>query len=199
MLIALVVSTGFAQTDDYEKNEFYVGYSNNQIDYPARRTFHGIEGSYTRNVSRFFGVRADFSFARNNGKLYGSLTDPVTSTYNFQQTYKSSISNFLGGIQIKDNSSKKRFKPFAYALGGVAVNRRSFEDVSCISQNCPAIIPIVNFSGQNTGVAGAFGAGLDIKAGKHIDLRAIQIDYNPIYSNGRVNNNFRIGFGLVFH
>src|SRR6476661_4155694 len=165
MLIALAISTGFAQTDDFEKNEFYVGYSNNQIDYPAGRALHGIEGSYTRNVSRFFGVRVDFSFARNSERLNGSLTDPVTGTYNFQQTYKRSISNFLGGIQIKDNSSKKRFKPFAYALGGVAVNRRSFGDVSCSSQNCPAIVPIVNFSGQNAGLAGAFGAGLDIKTG----------------------------------
>lgn len=205
--LAVVLSVGvFAQTtaiEDYNKNEFYVGYSNQQVGNANRSTFNGVEGSYTRNVSRYFGIRGTISYAKNDRTLAGTLTDPVTGPYNFQQTNRRSVYNFLGGVQIRDNASKKRFKPFAFALGGGAHNRNRFENLACVSTNtppnCPATTPVVNnqtFS--DTGIAGAFGGGLDIKINDRIDFRAIQVDYNPIYSNSRVDNNFRFGVGIVF-
>jgi hypothetical protein len=53
-------------------------------------------------------------------------------------------------------------------------------------------------SGSETGLAGAFGGGLDIKLNDHIDFRLIQVDYNPIKFNGGVQQNVRIGIGFVF-
>ena len=43
----------------------------------------------------------------------------------------------------------------------------------------------------------AVGGGLDIKINEKIDLRAIQVDYAPIFS-GFLQNNIRFGVGLVF-
>jgi hypothetical protein len=184
---------------DYNKNEFFIGYSNQQVDSFGRNSFHGVQGAYTRNISRWFGIRADISYARKSQTFVGTLNDPVNGSYNFIQDSNRSVANFLGGVQIKDNASTKRFKPFGYALGGVAVNTSEFKDLACASSNCPASIPVVNnFRFTDTGIAGAFGGGLDIRVTRRIDFRAIQFDYNPIYSDSRVDNNFRIGIGIVF-
>jgi opacity protein-like surface antigen len=185
--------------ENYRKNEFYVGYSNQQVDTFGRTTFHGVQGAYVRNINRLFGIRADVSYARRDTTLQGSLPNPAGGTYDFQQDYNSSIAQFLGGVQIKDNATTKRFKPFAFALGGVAVNRVEFKNLACTSGTCPPTIPIFNNAKfTDTGLAGSFGGGLDIKVTRKIDFRAFQIDYNPIYSDSRVDNNFRIGIGFVF-
>lgn len=193
-----------AQTaEEYNKNEFYVGYSNQQVGSVARSTFNGVEGSYTRNVSRYFGIRSTLSFAKDNRTLQGSVLNPEGGTYNFRQDNNRSVYNFLAGVQVKDNASTKRLKPFGYALGGVAHNRNTFKNLACVSSssspsNCPSTPPIFdNVTFSDTGLAGAFGGGLDIKINDRIDFRAIQADYNPIYSNSRVNNNFRFSVGIV--
>jgi hypothetical protein len=197
-LFTFVISAQ-TSTDDYSKNEFFVGLSHQRVDVGGGQSVNGFEGSYTRNVSRYFGIRGDFSFARNYETLRGTFPSPAVGSYDYKVINNRAVYNFLSGIQIKDNASTKRFKPFGYALGGVAVNRSSLKNVFCASANCPAPIPIVGITYNDKGLAGAFGGGLDIKLTKRIDLRAIQADYNPIYSNGRVNNNFRIGIGVVFH
>jgi hypothetical protein len=51
---------------------------------------------------------------------------------------------------------------------------------------------------NETGFGGAFGGGLDIKINDRIDFRAIQVDYNPVYTNRSFDNNVRIGVGIVF-
>jgi hypothetical protein len=185
-------------SNGYSKNEFYLGYSNQQVGNSNRSAFQGFQGAYVRNVSRWFGIRGDFSYAKDNRTLHGSFADSTGAVYSFQQTNARSVINVLGGVQIKDNASTKRFKPFAFALGGVAVNRTSYKDFACSSATCPSTLPLANFSYRDTGLAGSFGGGLDIRVNKRVDFRAIQIDYNPIYSNSRVDNNFRIGVGFVF-
>ena len=205
MLVAVCLTITSAQsqpsgTDDYHKNEFYVGYSNNQVDDGVHRGIHGLEGSYTRNFSRFFGVRADVSHAMKKDEVNGQAFDPVNGTYNFTQDYRRSVTNVLAGVQVKDNSTETRFKPFGYALAGVAHNRSSYRNFNCTSGNCPANGPaLFEFRSSDTGFAAALGGGLDIKLSRRFDLRAIQVDYNPIYSNSRMDNNFRIGVGIVFH
>lgn len=191
--------TSIDTTTTYKKNEFYVGYSNQQVDTFGRSMFHGVQGAYVRNVSRWFGIRGDISYARKDNTIRGALPNPAGGTYEFQQDFKRSVANFLGGVQIKDNASTKRFKPFAFALGGVAVNTTRLSNLACTSGNCPTGIPIFNNAKfTDTGIAGSFGGGLDIKINDRIDFRAIQFDYNPVYSNTRVDNNFRFGIGFVF-
>jgi hypothetical protein len=44
----------------------------------------------------------------------------------------------------------------------------------------------------------AFGGGLDVHAGEHVDIRAIQIDYLPTFFNGKRQDNIRASAGVKF-
>lgn len=207
--LTIVLSGGvFAQTgsDEYNRNEFFAGYSNQQVGNGNRRTFNGFEASYVRNVHRYFGIKADFSAAYKNENftapvIVEEIVTGTTTTFRLADVnadYRRSVYNFLGGVQFKDNASKSRVKPFAHALVGVAHNRSSRKNAGCVA-NCTSVnLNTLNFNRSDTGFGGAFGGGLDVKINDRIDFRAIQVDYNPIYSNSRVDNNFRFGIGFVF-
>ena len=190
-----------AQTsgDEYKKNEFYGGYSNQQLDEGSYRTANGFEFAYTRNIHRYFGLKGSVSGAYGSNDFSGTFTDPTTNgTYSYRVKTNTSVYNFLGGVQVKNNASKGRFKPFAHALGGVAVTRNKF-NTTCTSGSCPGFIfglDTVTFS--DTHFAGALGGGLDIKINNRLDFRAIQVDYNPIFrGGGSWDHNIRFGVGFV--
>lgn len=204
LCLTIAFSAGVAaQTDnnnsggEYKKNEFFVGYSNQQVrDGGERRTFHGVEGSYTRNFQRYFGIKADVAGAFRNDDFTITGTEPPPGNFTLNVRNKTQRYTFMGGIQIKDNATKARFKPFAHALAGIAVTR-STTNLNCLNGSCP-VSPILNFNSTDVGFSGAFGGGLDIRINEKFDFRAIQIDYNPIYSDSRVENNVRFGIGIVF-
>lgn len=188
-------------SNDYHKNEVSAGYSHQFFHVPSRDDLIGFDVSVVHNLSRFFGVKGDFSagfrrrtatFAINNGT--GIVTSPQFEVNN-------SLYNLLGGIQIKDNRNEgSRFRPFAHALVGFAAFR-SKSDLSALSSTFCAQNNIVcsNTRSTSSGIAAAFGGGLDIRASKRISIRAIQVDYNPTHTNGYTQNNIRVGVGLVFH
>jgi hypothetical protein len=191
----------FAQTntDEYKKNEYYVGYSNQQIDGGSYRTLNGVEGAYVRNVHRYFGIKADASFGYRRDSFNFSTSDPINGNYSYTGKYSTSVYNFLGGVQVKNNASKARFKPFAHALAGVAVRRFNNKPLICTAGNCPTFI--LNANGgtfTSTNFALAVGGGLDIKINDKIDFRAIQVDYNPVFGLGSRQDNVRFGIGFVF-
>ena len=198
------------QSADIKKGEFYVGYSNGQIDtgvdsgssinafFRDRANFNGFEASGVYNLGRFFGVKGDFSAhfqSRRLNEVFPGTTGPVTvNTRNTNSLY-----NFLGGVQVKDNSNSGRWKPFAHALIGAANERSKFTELTCTTATgttCPT--GFTNETVSNTGWAGAIGGGLDIRISDHFQIRAIQIDYNPVRIGGFTNNNARIGAGIVF-
>lgn len=197
--LTLLLSVGiFAQnsSDDYNRNEFYAGYSNHQVNDFGRQTFNGFEVSVVRNFHRYFGVKGDFSATFRNRDFTVPVSN-LTSTSTVRLENNRSVYNFLGGIQIKDNASTARLKPFAHALVGVAHNRNRTKNITCLS-NCTSLtVPVIPFTTSDTGFGGAFGGGLDIKINDKFDFRAIQVDYNPVYSDSRVNNNVRFGIGIV--
>lgn len=191
--LAIISSVcALAQTgEDFNRNEFFVGYSNQQVERGERDTFHGFEGSYVRNVSRYFGIKADVSGAyRNDDFETRFTTSPPTTTTTVRTEFKNSLYNFLGGVQVKDNASEARFKPFGHALAGVAHSR------SKISSS-PTLSGPRNFTFSDTGFAAALGGGLDVKINDRFDFRVVQVDYNPIYSESRFSNNVRFSIGLV--
>ena len=203
--IILACASIAAAQSDYKKFEFFGGFSHNRVDTgvgdeePAlgdivneREGFNGFEVSATGNLSRYIGLKGDFSghFKNRNLQIPGLPGSSVD--------IDSRLFNFLGGVQIKDNSTEGTFKPFAHALAGVAHARNSveFNDVVCI-----AIVPspCSPFTENETGFAAAFGGGLDIRASDRISIRAIQVDYNPTRLFDSTQHNFRIGVGIVFH
>ena len=73
----------FAQTDsdEYKKNEYYVGYSNQSNEYVGRRQpLNGFEAAYVRNVHRYFGIKADVSAAYKRDSFNFSFTDTANNT-----------------------------------------------------------------------------------------------------------------------
>jgi outer membrane protein with beta-barrel domain len=210
LMMALVIvacaSIAAAQSD-YKRFEFFGGYSHNRIDtgigdddpdladvIDEREGFNGFNASATGNLSRYFGLKVDVS------GHYKSRTIPIftIASATGNADLNSSLYNFLGGVQIKDNSTESTFKPFAHALAGVAHarNRLDFTGgcVTIVPSPCPA-----DFTDTDTGFAAALGGGLDIRASKSIDIRVIQVDYNPTRLFDSTQHNFRIGVGVVFH
>jgi len=206
MIILACASIAAAQSDDYKKFEFFGGYSHNRIDtgigdddpslrdiINEREGFHGFNTSVTGNVSRYFGFKFDLS------GHYKNKTFPVLPSSSATIDFNSRIYNFLGGVQVKDNSSESKFKPFAHALVGAAHarNRVNFSADVCIAISPSPCPP--DFTETETGFAGAFGGGIDIRASNRVDIRVIQFDYNPTRLFDRTQHNFRVGVGIVFH
>jgi len=203
-LTILASVCAFAQTD-YKKSEFFIGYSNGQVDTGAnsgngvddffddRVSFHGFNASGVVNVNRYVGITGDVSGTYRTDNFSFSVTSgTTTNTVAFKA--KSSLYNVLGGVQIKDNASTARFKPFAYALAGVGHGRTKVSNVTCpASVDCSDLI-----SDSETGLAGAFGGGLDIRVNDKIDFRVLKVDYNPIRFDSGTQHNVRIGVGVVF-
>jgi len=120
-------------------------------------------------------------------------------------TVDSTIQNFLGGIQVKNNEHDgPRFKPFGHALFGVAHQKLDVD-----SPQLPAVFGISDFHVNETSFAMAFGGGVDIKLNHRIDVRAGQVDWNIIRRGDQQiggftlpntrQDNLRLSIGIVIH
>ena len=203
ILVVACASVGFAQSTDYKKFEFFGGYSHNRVDtglddsdtgltvvINEREGFNGFNTSVTGNITRYVGLKLDVAGHYKNKTfpfgIGGSTLEIDSSVY-----------NFLGGVQVKDNASEGTFKPFAHALVGAAHARNHVT----FNGGCIAIVPspCPNSTDTDTGLAGAFGGGLDIRVNNRFDVRAIQLDYNPTRVFDATQHNFRFGVGIVIH
>jgi len=219
--LLVLAPAAFAQ-DDYKKWEFFGGYSALGFDTLAgdtdiaavndvlsgRNTLRGFELSITRNVHKYWGIKGDYSLHLRED----NFTRPAGSG-----TVDSTVQNFLGGIQIKDNATEARFKPFAHALFGVASQK-----VDVDSPNLSTIFGITDFHANETSFAMAFGGGIDIRLNDKIDVRAVQVDWNiinrgeqqlgillvptphqaagtPFIIPGSRQDNIRLSIGIVIH
>ena len=194
MMVMALTSIAAAQSGDYKRLEFFAGYSHNQIDtgtdddfprsgdmFGKRESFQGVETSVTGNVSRYVGLKFDFS-AHFRQRTFAFPTFPRPLKIDWR------LYNFLGGIQVKDNSSEATFKPFAHALAGVAHTRMDSR-----------IEGVFRGTDRDTAPAGAVGGGVDIRVSRRFDIRAIQLDYNPTKFFDGTQHNFRTGVGIVLH
>ena len=221
-LLLLCATAVFAQ-DDYKKWEFFGGYSALQFDniggdtgnpnvddiLSGRNTLRGFELAVTRNFHRYVGAKFDYSLHLRED----NFSRPAGSG-----TVDSTIQNFLGGIQIKNNDEDgPRFKPFAHALFGVAVQKVDVDSPQLVS-----LFGINDFHVNETSFAMAFGGGVDIRLNHRIDVRAGQIDWNiinrgdqqtgivlvptpfqtvgsPFVIPGTRQDNLRLSIGIVIH
>jgi hypothetical protein len=156
--------------DEINKYDFFVGYSHNLVDFDdSTEGFNGVNASANGNLSRYVGLKADYSFHRK------TISDgPLSADADLHQLF--------GGVQLKDNSKATKFKPFAHAMAGFA----NFG------------VDVGAFDESESGFAAILGGGLDVKVSDRIDIRAIQVDYNPTRFDGVYQHNFRIGVGIVF-
>jgi hypothetical protein len=205
MLMITCASIAAAQSADYKKFEVFAGYSHNRVDtgigandddiddfLDEREGFHGFNVSATGNVTRYIGFKFDVSgHFKSRSVPFGTIASAAD--------IDSQIYNFLGGVQLKDNSTDVTFKPFAHALVGLGHVRAkvNFSNDFCIAIS-PSPCPVDSTESEN-GFAGAFGGGIDIRASDKIDIRVIQVDYNPMRVSGTTLHNFRFGVGIVFH
>lgn len=212
-ITALSSIFAFAQaTTDYNKGEFSVNFSNNQVDtgisddnedlrdfFKDREGFNGVEVSGVGNLNRYVGLKGDFSV---HVKDFEFNVPRVGTTPATGYKVDASLYNFLGGVQVKDNVKEgSRFRPFGHALVGVAHQRAKLDNSFFSSAFCQQVGVDCrqNVSDSETGFSAVIGGGLDIKATDRFSVRAFQVDYNPNRIGGSTQNNFRFGIGIVIH
>jgi len=176
------------------------------FDFDDKLGSHGFNGSVTGNFHRYAGVKGDFS--------YHTKTDDFdVAPDSFRLKY--STTQFLGGVQFKDNAvDSGRVKPFAHILAGIAHQRinasGSFTDTGGGGDGGGGEIIVFDESVSANNFAMAFGAGVDVRVNRNIDIRLFQVDYNPVFFRdrdvtteisipGSTQNNFRFSVGVVFH
>ena len=193
LLIALICApAALAQTKDYSTYEFYVGYAyeraNNSADsfdknclatingatvdfVSEKRNYNGFEAEFNQNVTRHIGIVTSFS------GTYGS------SGYLDRRSGR----RFDANVQRYDLLAGPRYNwrpngvtPFVHALFGISHVRADFDDRTR----------------SDTAFAMAFGGGLDVHAGEHVDVRVVQVDYLPTFFNGSRQDNIRASAGV---
>ena len=192
LLLAIVlVSAPASFAQDYSNWEFFIGYAHERanngadrldakgvrvtstgataaVDFPSKRVqYNGFTGEVVANVTRNVGLVGNFSATFHNAKFRDSLSGQILNARLARYT-------MLFGPRVNFRNDS-RLIPYAHALFGVARFKADFEDADF---TCPDT--------SETAFAMALGAGLDIRASDHIDIRAGQVDYLPVFfSNGR--------------
>jgi opacity protein-like surface antigen len=194
---------------DINRVESFIGYSHTWIDsgltsndpdirnaLSGREGANGVNGSVTGNFSKYIGIKGDVAYhTKSFSDTFG--TDLFNAKYQ--------VTTVMGGVQFKNNMKDgPRIKPFAHVLAGLAHQKVSFSSVDG------------NLDSTDNSFTMAFGAGLDIRVHRRIDIRVIQFDYNPVFRGSDTTivdpttvppttvtfgrqDNFRIGFGIVIH
>jgi len=196
-LVALVCApAAFAQSNDYSHYEFYVGYAyeraNNNadtFDKAGRTTFNGRSVVFADRRQNYNGFNAEFN--QNITRHIGIVTS-FTGTYNNKGYIDIRSGRAFGAraqrydlmIGPRYNWRLSGITPFVEGMAGVTHMRVSFDDT------------LGNRRKADTAFAMALGGGLDVHAGEHIDIRAIQVDYLPTFFNGTHQNNVRVGAGV---
>lgn len=192
LLIALMCApAAFSQNKDYSYYEFYVGYAyeraNNNadtfdkngrakingatVDFASERQgYNGFQAEFNQNVTRHIGIVTSFSGTyKNSGYVDG----------NSGKTYDASVQRYDLMIGPRYNW-RTGVTPFVHGLFGISHIRAAFDDRTRSA----------------TAFAMAFGGGLDVHAGDHVDVRVIQVDYLPTFFNGKRQDGIRAGAGI---
>jgi opacity protein-like surface antigen len=157
---------------------------------------NGANLSTTFNFSRYVGGQFDFS-------IYKRREDFISNggTVNAE----ANIQNYLFGVQFKNNSEDgPTLRPFGHILAGVSRQKLEFDNLLFTP-----VFAGTEFSLNRNSFAMAMGGGLDVNLTNNFSLRAIKLDYLPVFVNDFDNqgvgfvrhtqHNFRAGAGILFH
>lgn len=199
-ILLVSAPAGFAQ-NDYANWEFFIGYAHERANNGAdrldvrgrsvsstgatsrvdlvskREPFNGVSGEVVANVHRNIGLVTNIAVTFANADLVDSLTG---------RTFDARLTRYtlLFGPRYNWRNSSP-FIPYAHALFGATRYRSDFRDNDF---TCPDT--------DQTAFAMALGAGLDIRAGKRIDIRAGQIDYLPVFFSQKREDGLRFSAGV---
>jgi opacity protein-like surface antigen len=201
LLAVVLLSCGaaFSQTQGgVNRIEFFGGYSHSRVDTTldsddfeedigGRFGANGVNISVTANFTKYIGAKVDYAHHQKR-------EDFVFDAEEYELKYTNDT--IMGGIQVKNNAKDgPRLKPFFHGLAGISRQKLA--------------LTTFDISEGQSNFTFAVGGGLDIRVHKNVDIRVFQIDYNPTYIkdfeidgseiNGRLQNNFRFGFGIAFH
>jgi opacity protein-like surface antigen len=199
-ILLVCAPSGFAQSD-YSNWEFFIGYAHERANNGADRLdvrgqainpngstrrvdliseripYNGFSTELVANVHRNIGLVANFSATYANTEFTDALSG---------RRFNAHVSRYLllGGPRFNWRNSSP-FIPYAHALFGVARYHADFKnnDFTCPDTN-------------ETAFAMALGAGLDIRAGNHVDIRAGQVDYVPIFFDHGREDGLRFTAGV---
>ncbi|HSS18546.1 MAG TPA: outer membrane beta-barrel protein [Pyrinomonadaceae bacterium] len=198
-ILLVAAPASFAQ--DYSNWEFFIGYAHERanngadrldrrglavnstgttqrVDFVSERIpYHGVSGEVVANVTRHVGLVANFSATFANTDFMDALSG---------RRFNAHLSRYLllGGPRFNWRNSSA-FIPYAHALFGVARYQAKFHNNDF---TCPDT--------SETAFAMALGAGLDIKAGNRFDIRALQVDYVPVFFSGKREDGLRFSTGV---
>ncbi len=196
MAVALIFTGSVVgqSTDEYNKGEVFVGYSS--LIYASDPNFDvisrgvGVSGVY--NFTRYVGIKTDFSYTigkKETTDFVPFFNNPTRERVKY--TSRMVINTATIGVQIKNNSTERKFKPFGHLLFGIGQEKQRVKDITCTTiANCL----FVPQSGKQS-PAVTLGGGLDIKLNNKIDIRAFQFDVHGIVDGG---GNFRFSSGIIF-
>ena len=197
LLIALICApAALAQSDDYSRYEFYIGYahvrSDNNADRFDKGGFAKFNGSPVNFESKHEGLNGFNAEFNQNLNRHVGITTSLSGTYdstgyvdlNSGRVFRARVQRYDLMIGPRYNWRTDSVTPFVHALFGVTHLRANFDDA------------LTSRRKADTAFAMAFGGGLDVHAGEHLDVRAIQVDYLPTFFNGNRQDNLRIGAGI---
>ncbi len=194
LFVLLCVQLGYAQASNGP--EIFGGYSIERLDEASspRINAHGFNTSITYYVHKGLGITGDVSGHYDTQR--NTLSFGIGSDVNL--VLKESTYNFHAGPQWKFFNST-RFAPFVHGLIGVvttgATNTASSSGFSTTE------------TFRATDLSLALGGGLDVRASKHVSIRAIQFDYMPRFvrdsfrggpTTAYRRDQMRISVGIVF-
>ena len=193
LLIALMCApAAFSQNKDYSFYEFYVGYAYERVNNNAdafdkngnakingatvnfvseNRGYNGFQAEFNQNVTRNIGIVTSFS---------GTYNSSGYVDINSGKTFHASVQRYDLMAGPRYNWRGESVTPFVHGLFGISHIRAAFDDRTR----------------SDTAFAMAFGGGLDVHAGEHIDVRVIQVDYLPTFFNGKRQDGIRAGAGI---
>ncbi|MDQ2976489.1 MAG: hypothetical protein M3R69_13915 [Acidobacteriota bacterium] len=199
-IILIAAPAGFAQSD-YSDWEFFIGYaheranngadrldakgraikangSTSPVDFRSERIpFNGVTGEVVANVHENIGLVANFAATFANTDFVDRLSG---------RRFHARVTRYtmLFGPRYNFRNSSP-FLPFAHALFGAVRYNADFRDNDF---TCPDT--------NSTAFAMALGGGLDIRASKHVDIRAAQVDYLPVFFSHKREDGLRFSAGV---
>ena len=169
-----------------------------------RQGFKGFSGTAVFNFRKYVGVMADFTGLLKTIKAVDDFGTEIDTNTVKKRTWEG-----LGGLQIKNNSTTRRFKPSFHVLAGFAHQTSRDVQTSIGGANFTLTDNVTSFAMK-------IGAAADVRMGRRIDLRVFEINYNPIFAKGTRHvpgtdtdfslsvagkraDNITLGVGVVFH